>query len=74
MSAENEKTATKHIPYGISDYELIRTANYYYVDKTPYLKNLKEAARYLFFIRPRRFGKSLFISVMEAYFDVIYKG
>ncbi|MCP4149298.1 MAG: AAA family ATPase, partial [bacterium] len=64
---------TKAIPYGISSYELIRTENYYYVDKTSYLRTVKEAGRYLFFIRPRRFGKSLFISMMESYYDVLYK-
>ncbi|MCP4148875.1 MAG: AAA family ATPase, partial [bacterium] len=63
----------KGIPYGISDYELIRTENYYYVDKTPYLETLKKAGRYLFLIRPRRFGKSLFVSLLEAYYDVIHK-
>jgi hypothetical protein len=64
---------TKEIPYGISDYVLIRTDNYYYVDKTRYLNTIKKAGRYLFFIRPRRFGKSLFLSMMEAYYDVEYK-
>jgi hypothetical protein len=73
MVINGENESIKEIPYGISDYELIRTENYYYVDKTPYLKNLKKAGRYLFFIRPRRFGKSLFISLIESYFDIFYK-
>jgi hypothetical protein len=73
MVINDDNESIKDIPYGISDYELIRTENYYYVDKTPYLKNLTKAGRYLFFIRPRRFGKSLFISLMESYFDVFYK-
>ncbi len=63
----------KKIPYGISDYELFRTENYYYIDKTQYLSSLEKAGRYLFFIRPRRFGKTLFLSIMEAYYDVYYK-
>jgi len=63
----------KGIPYGISDYGRIRKENYYYVDKTPYLNTLENAGRYLFLIRPRRFGKSLFITLMEAYYDVFYK-
>ncbi|MCP5053668.1 MAG: AAA family ATPase [bacterium] len=63
----------KELPYGITDYELIRRENYYYVDKTRYLKTIKQAGRYLFFIRPRRFGKSLFLSIMESYYDVYYK-
>lgn len=61
----------KKIPYGISDFEAIRLKNYYYVDKTMYLQEIENAGEYLFFIRPRRFGKSLFLSVMEAYYDVI---
>jgi hypothetical protein len=69
----DENKSIKEIPYGIADYELIRMENYYYVDKTPYLQTLKKAGRYLFLIRPRRFGKSLFISLMESYFDVLYK-
>ncbi len=69
----DETKMIKQLPYGISDYGLIRRENYYYVDKTPYLKTIKRAGRYLFFIRPRRFGKSLFITLMEAYFDVYYK-
>jgi hypothetical protein len=73
MNDQNNTAAIKEIPYGIADYELIRRENYYYVDKTPYLQTLKKAGRYLFFIRPRRFGKSLFLSVMEAYYDVLYK-
>jgi len=73
MNDPNETAAIKEIPYGIADYERIRRENYYYVDKTPYLQTLKKAGRYLFFIRPRRFGKSLFLSLMEAYYDVYYK-
>jgi hypothetical protein len=72
----------KKIPYGISDYEKIRLENHYYVDKTMYLRAIEEAGDYIFFIRPRRFGKSLFLSVMETYydlakadqFDLFYKG
>ncbi|MGD2087076.1 MAG: AAA family ATPase [Candidatus Aminicenantes bacterium] len=73
MNGQNEYTAVKEIPYGIADYERIRRENYYYVDKTMFLQTVKKAGRYLFFIRPRRFGKSLFLSVMEAYYDVFYK-
>jgi hypothetical protein len=70
----NDKIKTiKRIPYGVSDYGVIRRENYYYVDKTPYLEKIQEAGRYLFFIRPRRFGKSLLLSMMEAYYDVLLK-
>jgi hypothetical protein len=60
----------KEIPYGVTDYEAIRKENMYYVDKTAYLEKIEKAGKYLFFIRPRRFGKSLFLSVMETYYDI----
>jgi hypothetical protein len=63
----------KKIPYGLANYELLVQQNSYYVDKTLFLPVVEEAGNYLFFIRPRRFGKSLFLSVMEAYYDVFYK-
>ncbi|MCP5103576.1 MAG: AAA family ATPase [bacterium] len=63
----------KRIPYGLANYERVVQRNCYYVDKTMYLKTVEESGDYLFFIRPRRFGKSLFLAVMEAYFDVFYK-
>lgn len=63
----------KKIPYGETDYEAIQTENSYYVDKTMYLHDIENAGKYLFFIRPRRFGKSLFLSVMETYYDIAKK-
>jgi hypothetical protein len=63
----------KRIPYGLANYELMVQQNCYYVDKTMFLAAVENAGNYLFFIRPRRFGKSLFLSVMEAYYDVFYK-
>lgn len=65
--------AVKGIPYGIADYGRIIERNYYYVDKTGFLETVEKAGDYLFFIRPRRFGKSLFLSMMEGYYDVLYK-
>ena len=63
----------KKIPYGISDFECIRTDNYVYVDKTRFIEMLEnEAAKYHFLIRPRKFGKSLFLSVLKHYYDVCY--
>ncbi len=67
------KKGKKAIPYGIGSYELIREGNYYYVDKTGYLREIEKASPYLFFIRPRRFGKTLFISMMETYYDIYKK-
>jgi hypothetical protein len=63
----------KKIPYGLTNYGRLLQRNCYYVDKTMYLKAVEDAGDYLFFIRPRRFGKSLFLAVMEAYYDVYYK-
>ena len=60
----------KKIPYGISDFDRIRRQNYYYVDKTGFIGNIEDSPPYLFLIRPRRFGKSLFLSLMECYYDI----
>lgn len=60
----------KRIPYGISNFEILREKNYLYVDKTSYIDILDRYAPYQFFIRPRRFGKSLFISMLENYYDI----
>jgi len=68
--SENGGTIKK-IPYGISDYAKIVTGNYYYIDKTSYLRTIEESGDYLFFMRPRRFGKSLLLSMMEGYYDVV---
>ena len=57
------------IPYGVADFLSLRERNMYYVDKTMYLEELEQQPSSLFFIRPRRFGKSLFISMMRAYYD-----
>ena len=56
----------KEIPYGVSDFVVVREQNLYYVDKTMYLSELERQSRFIFFIRPRRFGKSLFISMVQA--------
>lgn len=55
-----ETKKAPQIPYGISDFVRMRTENYYYVDKTMYLPLIEDAASYIFMIRPRHFGKSLF--------------
>ena len=59
----------KQIPYGVADFETVMNQNLYYVDKTMYLAELEKQPRNLIFIRPRRFGKSLFNSMMRAYYD-----
>ena len=61
----------KKIPYGISSYEKIKTDNYYYIDKTRYIEIIENyGSTYHFFLRPRRFGKSLFISMLYSYYDI----
>ena len=64
------KQAPKRIPYGISDFRRMQTDNAYYVDKTHFIPTIEAAPYYLFFIRPRRFGKSLWMSVLQHYYDV----
>ena len=68
-----EQNKIKEIPYGVSDFDIVRRDNLYYVDKTMYLPKLEAQARNLFFIRPRRFGKSVFISMLHAYYDILNK-
>ena len=61
----------KKLPYGISDYERIITNNYYYVDKTKYIEILENLPQpYITFLRPRKFGKTLFTSTIENYYDI----
>ena len=63
----------KRIPYGVSDFIDIIERNQYYVDKTMYIPKLEDEPDALFFIRPRRFGKSVFISMLQAYYDCSMK-
>jgi hypothetical protein len=64
----------KKIPYGISDFKLLKTEDYFFVDKTKYIETLENySSKYLMFLRPRRFGKSLFIAILEAYYDTYFK-
>ena len=60
----------KRMPYGISDYKKLITNNYYYVDKTMYLEKLEDMGRTFIYLRPRRFGKTLFTSMMYYYYDI----
>ena len=56
-------------PIGIQNFEKIRTGGFVYVDKTAQIYNLASTGQYYFLSRPRRFGKSLLVSTMEAYFS-----
>ncbi len=61
----------KRLPYGISNYRTLVEDNYIYVDKTGYIEKLEYYhSPFLFFLRPRRFGKSLFVSVLQHYYDL----
>ena len=57
-------------PYGIADFRKIREGGYFYVDRTDRVPLLEEAGRQLLFLRPRRFGKSLWLSTLENYYDL----
>ena len=60
----------KKLPYGISNYEEIVEDGYYYVDKTMYIEKLENLAeKRILFLRPRKFGKTLFTSTLENYYD-----
>ena len=63
----------KELPYGVQDFLTIVEQNIYYVDKTMYIPKLESEARNLFFIRPRRFGKSVFLGMLHAYYDCYTK-
>lgn len=61
------------LPYGTSNFSQIAYENYYFVDRTLYLAQLEELPeRYLFFLRPRRFGKSVFVSMLQCYYGLEY--
>ena len=62
--------AAKLLPYGLTDYKRIITDDYYYVDKTMFIPQLEITDSFLFLIRPRRFGKSLFLAMLQVYYDV----
>lgn len=68
---ENRKQIRKaKLPTGIDDFQKIRTNNYYYVDKTAVIEQvLENGSEVTLFTRPRRFGKSLNMSMMQCFFE-----
>ena len=60
----------KRLPYGIGDFTDLRRKGCYYSDKTQYIPTMEAAGDFLFLIRPRRFGKSIFLSMLAAYYDI----
>ena len=67
MTSMNE---AKRIPYGMMNFVAVREDNCYYVDKTRFIEKVEKANKYFFFIRPRRFGKSLTMSMLRHYYDI----
>jgi hypothetical protein len=61
------------IPYGISNFKSLITEGYLYVDKTPFIETLEEQGKYNILLRPRRFGKTLFLSTLWHYYDIRFK-
>ena len=61
------------IPYGLSNFKDIITEGYLYVDKTAYIETLEQEGKFNILLRPRRFGKSLFLSTLWHYYDIRYK-
>lgn len=61
------------IPYGESNFKKVITQGFTYIDKTAYIANLEAAGSYQILLRPRRFGKSLFLSALEYYYDIGHK-
>ena len=60
----------KRIPYGMQNFEDVIERDCYYVDKTPFIEEVEQSNMYFFYIRPRRFGKTLTLSMLENYYDI----
>ena len=60
----------KRIPYGMMNFVTVRRDDCYYVDKTEFIEEIEDSNKFFFFIRPRRFGKSLTLSMLKQYYDV----
>ena len=73
MSEQKRIGKPKRIPYGMMNFEHLRRDNCYFVDKTRFIEKIEDANKYFFFIRPRRFGKSLTLSMLAHYYDINMK-
>ena len=74
MDEKTVRQVAKRIPYGMMNFVAVREDNYYYVDKTRFIEKVEDSNRYFFFIRPRRFGKSLTMSMLRHYYDINQTG
>ena len=70
MEGKTAIQKAKRIPYGMMNFAAIREDNYYYVDKTRFIEEMEQSNRFFFLIRPRRFGKSLTMSMLHHYYDI----
>ena len=70
MEEMTVKEEAKRIPYGMMNFVAVREDNCYYVDKTRFIEKVEKANKFFFFIRPRRFGKSLTMSMLRHYYDI----
>ena len=69
-NAKREYIYRKRIPYGIMNFVTVRRDDCYYVDKTDFIEEIERSNMYFFYIRPRRFGKSLTLSMLKQYYDI----
>ena len=70
MRMEVNRVQRKRIPYGMSNFASVRERDCYFVDKTHFIPEFEKANSFFFFIRPRRFGKSLTLSMLKHYYDI----
>lgn len=70
MIVRPKRIYRKRIPYGMQNFEDVIERDCYYVDKTSFIEQIEESNMYFFFIRPRRFGKTLTLSMLENYYDI----
>ena len=70
MIVRPKRIYRKRIPYGMQNFEDVIKEDCYYVDKTPFIEQIEESNKYFFYIRPRRFGKTLTLSMLENYYDI----
>lgn len=70
MIVRPKRIYRKRIPYGMQNFEDVIKEDCYYVDKTPFIEQIEESNKYFFFIRPRRFCKTLTLSMLENYYDI----
>ncbi len=70
MRERRKRIYRKRIPYGMQNFEDVIMEDCYYVDKTPFIEDIEDSNKYFFYIRPRRFGKTLTLSMLENYYDI----